>query len=84
MQLRQYRKARNLTLQDIAELVGWSFNKVSRHERGLVNPRTDEIEKYRKATGGEVTADDWMALTREVGRKSRAAAATPDKENAVA
>lgn len=91
MQLRDYRKAKGLTLHDMADLVGWGFNMVSRHERGISAPTVEQVEKYRKATGGEVEHRDWVDLARRVKRQQRAkadalpAASTPDaKEKSVA
>lgn len=87
MQLRDYRRAKGLTLHDMADLVGWGFNMVSRHERGLSKPSPEQVEKYRKATGGEVQHSDWVALARRVQRQHRAAkprtpsaACTPQSE----
>lgn len=83
MQLREYRTEKGLTLMDVADLVGWGFNKVSRHERGAVTPSIEEIEKYRKLTGGAVRHEDWLELTMKVARRS-SSASTAEKEKSVA
>lgn len=74
-QLREYRKARQLTLGDVSELTGIALNMVSRHERGIYMPKPIQIEKYRKLTGGEVTSADWARLQKE---RKRAKEATSD------
>lgn len=81
MQLKDYRTQRGLTLADMAELMGFVDRKsgkphattVFRHETGKQTPDFDTIEKYRKATGGEVTVTDWQALRASV-KKAKAAA----------
>ena len=73
MQLRAYRTAKGLTLEDLAGLTGLGVMTISCHERGVRFPSLRQIEQYRKATGGAVQHEDWAALARRVDReKSRA------------
>ncbi|MBA4306438.1 MAG: hypothetical protein C0429_06835 [Sphingopyxis sp.] len=62
MQLRDYRKDKRLNLEDVANLAGITPGTVSRHENGRRKPDMDQIETYRKITGGAVTHEDWVKL----------------------
>ena len=62
MQLRDYRKEKRLNLEDIATLAGIVVSTVSRHEKGRRKPDMNQIETYRKITGGAVTHEDWVRL----------------------
>ena len=69
--MRAYRTAKGLTLEDLAGLTGIGIMTVSRHERGVRFPGTQQIELYRKATGGAVQHQDWAALARRVEREKQ-------------
>ena len=63
MDLRQHRRQNRLTLSDIAELMGHDNPAtVHRHETGLRKPDALTMDRYRKATGGNVTFEDWVRL----------------------
>lgn len=84
MQLRDYRAEKGLTLHDVAAMVPWGFNKVSRHERGILEPKPSEVEIYRKITGNAVTHDDWVKLGKQSAKGARhSAASTPATEKAL-
>ena len=56
----------------MAELVGAAnASVVSKHERGLMFPGPERIERYRKASGGAVTHQDFYAL-RQQAKRNRA------------
>lgn len=75
MQLKDYRSDKGLTLDDVAEMMGFkSASTVHRHETGVRIPRLDQVERYRKATGGAVTADDWVSLSAKTRKKMAALA----------
>jgi transcriptional regulator with XRE-family HTH domain len=90
MQLRAYRKAKGLTLADIAELMGFIDKNtglprpatVHRHEQGLRTPDLPTIERYRKVTGGDVTYDDWAKLPRKLRREAGRNKSQTRKESA--
>lgn len=52
--LREYRKAKKLTLEDMGALLGVSRNSVSRYERGEQDPTLPILERIVKVTGGRV------------------------------
>lgn len=70
MSPRQYRTTRNLTLQEMADLVrakhprgtGPNASTVLKQERGRIFPSPDMIEAWREATGAKVLYEDWIAL----------------------
>lgn len=83
MQMRAYREEKGLTLEDLSGLTGIGIMTISRHERGVRFPGTQQIERYRKATGGAVQHSDWAALARRVEREKRrglSSASSPAKE----
>lgn len=66
MQLRKYRKLKGLTLEQVAEKMGFSsVATVGRHETGVRSPSLADIEKYEILTEGAVRIDDWRALQRD-------------------
>lgn len=80
MHPKSYRKEKGLTLRDLAELIGASnASVVSKHERGMMFPSPETIERYRKATGGAVTYADWLSIRQRA--KRAAARTTPPKTN---
>ena len=56
--LRWIRERRGLTLQQIEDLTGISFNTISRYERGVISPNTDTAFKIAQALG--VTVDELL------------------------
>lgn len=54
--LRCIRERRGLTLQQIEDLTGISFNTISRYERGIISPKVDTASKIAQALG--VTVDE--------------------------
>ena len=56
--LRWIRERRGLTLQQIEDLTGISFNTISRYERGVISPNTDTALKIAQALG--VTVDELL------------------------
>ena len=54
--LRWIRERRGLTLQQIEDLTGISFNTISRYERGVISPNIDTVLKIARALG--VTVDE--------------------------
>lgn len=54
--LRCIRERRGLTLQQIEDLTGISFNTISRYERGIISPNVDTASKIAQALG--VTVDE--------------------------
>jgi transcriptional regulator with XRE-family HTH domain len=60
MELADFRKRQNWTLEDVAGFIGVSnASVVHKHETGRIMPRPRIIEAYRKLSGGLVTADDF-------------------------
>ena len=51
MNLKEMRKAANLTLQAAAEKIGVSYSSISLWERGKVNPRMSRLERIAAAYG---------------------------------
>lgn len=69
MHPRSYRKQAKLTLSDMAELVGASnASVVSKHERAIMFPSPERIERYRKASAGAVTHEDFYVLHQQAKR----------------
>lgn len=60
--LREYRKAKGLTLAQFAVLVGRSFVTVSRWENGLRQPRVDDLQKISEVTG--IPLDEMVRASR--------------------
>lgn len=66
MQLRDYRKLKGITQQDVADLMGFSrASTVHRHEIGANRPSIDVIDRYRQITDGAVNFEDWQKLQRK-------------------
>lgn len=77
MDLRSYRRDKKWTLEEVAHWVGLSnASIVRRHELGHHMPSPATIEKYRKLTGGQVTADDFA----RTAHKYRKANPRPKRE----
>lgn len=60
MKLRHYRDTHNLTLAQMAELVGVSEVSMSRYERGDRMPRPEVMRKIGEVTGGAVRPNDFF------------------------
>lgn len=70
MDLQTWRKAKNLTLQQAAPILGLSISSLSRFERHLADPSYEQIARIDGATAGQVTAADLFDAwrnDREVG-----------------
>lgn len=76
MQLRDFRKAKGLTLEQVSGFMGFkAASTVQRHEVGERTPSLREIDRYFIYTDGAVTAEDWSELRRKSMRqKDRVAA----------
>jgi len=60
MTLREFRAYKGLTLQQLADLLGKPFSTVVPWENGTRCPRWNDIPGITKATGGAVTAMDFV------------------------
>lgn len=58
--LKTYRERCGITLYELAELVGSTKASLSRVENGKQTPSLDLIGKLKEATGGALTADDFL------------------------
>ena len=65
MDLRSYRKKHGITLDDMGRSVGVTGVTVHRWETGKARPTLDAVEAIQRATGGAVTAADFMRATAE-------------------
>ena len=61
MKLETYRRLHKISQAAIGLAVGVKAGTISRYESGEREPRLSMIRKITKATGGEVTAEDWAA-----------------------
>ena len=61
MTLEQYLRANGITDAAFGSAAGLSQAQVSRIKRGVSMPSWDAIGKIMKATGGDVTANDFAA-----------------------
>lgn len=58
--LRRWRKSQGLTTQQAAELFGVSRAAILSYESGRREPKPAVRVRIREATGGAVTADDFL------------------------
>ena len=65
--LADYMAANNLNDADVAARIERSRETVSRIRRRKVRPDWETIERIKKFTNGQVTADDFLSLAPEVG-----------------
>lgn len=61
--IRQARKAKGLTLGDVANALGTSASRISEYERGLTPVNTDHIESLARAVG--VTPEYLCGVSRQ-------------------
>ena len=54
LKLRKMRKARKLTLQQLAEMTGISWNSLAKYEKGSVVPGLDKAAKLARVLGVKV------------------------------
>jgi transcriptional regulator with XRE-family HTH domain len=66
MTLKEYMKANNLKLHDLAEKLGCSISLVSRLRSGSRRPGWAMSAKIKLATGGAVTRDDFYEEEEEI------------------
>lgn len=50
-QLRALRVARNLTLEQVAERLGWSYSNLAKKERGTVAVTVDDLAAWTRVLG---------------------------------
>lgn len=60
MRLKDWLTGRRMTGSDFADLISVDKSNVSRWINGHVRPEWDVIKRIKEATGGEVTADDFL------------------------
>jgi len=60
MKLADYLSSRGLTDEAFASLVGMSQSQISRIKRGISRPSWSAVEVIERATGGEVSASDFL------------------------
>lgn len=66
MNFRTYRESKGWTLAYAAELLGIAdASTVARHEIGASLPKVELLAKYERLTGGDVTAEDFIAARRQ-------------------
>lgn len=68
MQLSEYLASKRIRLQDFADLIGLSVPTVSKLANGVNRPTFATMEAILKATGGEVTANDFAAQHRSASQ----------------
>ena len=79
MNPRRYRKSRNQTLADVAQAVGAANRStVSKHERGMIFPSPEYIERYRVWSGGKVQFEDFEEIRRARAEAAGKQSSTPD------
>jgi transcriptional regulator with XRE-family HTH domain len=61
MRLQTYLENNGITHREFAEEIGTSQAAVTRYANGLRFPSRDILARIRTATGGRVSADDFMA-----------------------
>lgn len=62
--LTRYREAQRMTLEAFAEAVGASKGTVWKWENGEAIPRPVFMRRIMDFTGGRVSANDWVPVTR--------------------
>ncbi len=60
MRLKDWLSERRMTGSDFADLISVDKSNVSRWINGHVRPEWDVIKRIKDATGGAVTADDFL------------------------
>ncbi len=63
MTLDQYLSKNDLSSAQFGDQVGASRSQISRIRRGVSRPSWDMVARIAEATGGKVTADDFMEMT---------------------
>ena len=63
MQLREWRKLKGLTLEQLAERVDVSITQLSRIEKGKSSPSVAAADRIAAATGGAISAAELLGLT---------------------
>jgi DNA-binding XRE family transcriptional regulator len=58
--LKEYRQRAGLSVSDLAEKVGVSRQSIFRIEAGDQTPSLDLVSRITRATGGKVTANDFL------------------------
>lgn len=64
MDLRTYRKANHITAAEMGRLLDVEHSTVLRIEKGQREPSAEMLRRIVRVTGGAVTADDVLGLTR--------------------
>lgn len=67
MRLSDYLTAEQLSLTDFAKTIGVSTEAIRRYRDGERTPRPEQMVRIKAATGGQVTADDFMPASIENG-----------------
>lgn len=67
--LKELRKQKNLSQQEIGEMTGMHFTNISRYERGLAMPNSDTLKKLSEAL--EVSGDYLIHGEIEDGARAR-------------
>lgn len=62
MQLTEYLRAHGLTHKEFAERIGAQQPTVTRYANGKRFPLRKHLIRIREATGGAVTADDFLSI----------------------
>jgi transcriptional regulator with XRE-family HTH domain len=70
MKLGKWLKTKGLTLDRFGEMIGRDHSSVLRYIRGEQMPNRDTLAKISKATGGEVTANDFVDAFSEADENS--------------
>lgn len=73
MKLDQYLSTKKMTDAAFAALVGMSQSQVNRLRRGLSQPSWDTAATIEHATGGKVSASDFLPERAPAPKKGRAA-----------
>lgn len=61
MRLREYLRRNDFTVAELAFAVGASVHGVGKWVRGDRIPRRETMRRIKEATGGHVTADDFLS-----------------------
>jgi transcriptional regulator with XRE-family HTH domain len=69
MKLAEFMRRKGLSDQDMSALIGAvSESAVRKWKYGERTPRSEVLIRIREATGGEVSADDFLPSREEAGR----------------
>jgi transcriptional regulator with XRE-family HTH domain len=60
MTLEEWKRARGLTDEALADLLGIERSSVTKIRRGKASPSLAVIKRIRDLTGGAVTGDEWI------------------------